>query len=116
MCHKDGRQGLRTYRFSHRFIDLLYVWRKKPNIRKTIGLGDIVALKKEYLSISRDKKTSPEYILSKLYTECKDGRNCKKNDRFVFGKRGALDHLVHCANMDPNEAADILALALKILH
>jgi hypothetical protein len=88
----------------------------EPNIRKTIGLGDIGALKKEYLASSRDKKTSPEYILSKLYTECKDGRNCKKNDRFVFGKRGALDHLVHCANMDPNEAADILALALKILH
>ncbi|NBV35890.1 MAG: hypothetical protein EBR94_01295 [Bacteroidetes bacterium] len=88
----------------------------EPNVRKTINLGDVGALKKEYLARSSDKKTSPEYILSKLYTECKDGRNCKKNDRFAFGKRGALDHLVHCANMDPNEAADILALALKILH
>lgn len=88
-----------------------------PSVRKTLVIGDAKPITLEYVDPQlTSQPTSPEFILQNLYTGCKDGRNCKKKGKFVNGRQGALDHLVHCIGIAPMTAADMLAAAIQSIH
>lgn len=88
-----------------------------PSMTKTIGTDSVTALVKEDLSPTLSSTLiSPKDIIQMIYTDCTDGRNCKKNGKFVKGHHGALDHLVYCLGISPRVAADALSQHLNLFR
>lgn len=88
-----------------------------PSVTKTMVIGDAKPITLEFVDPQlTSQPTSPEHILRNLYTGCKDGRNCKKKGKFINGRQGALDHLVHCVGVAPISAADMLASVIHLLR
>lgn len=88
-----------------------------PSVRKTMVMGDAAPITLEFVDPQlTSHPTSPEAILRNLYTGCKDGRNCKKKGKFINGRQGALDHLVHCVGVAPMKAADMVAAVIHLMR
>ncbi|NBS88444.1 hypothetical protein EBS67_00270 [bacterium] len=93
-----------------------FIFKSFSHLAKSIDTTGANALTKEYIDHKGSQNTSPEYILSKLYTGCEDGRNHKSNGKFIKGRHGALEHLVFCSGVEPMVAADGLAKILKLFR
>lgn len=93
-----------------------FIFKSFSHFAKSIDTSNASALRKEYIDHKGSPNTSPEYILSKLYTGCEKGMNHKSNDKFIKGRHGALEHLVFCSGVEPMVAAEGLAKILKLFR
>lgn len=90
--------------------------KEKRKVEKTIGIGDSGALLLENLSTNKDKRISPKNLLRGLYSVCKSDRHCHNGETFAKGRQGALDHLMNCVGLSPEQAADSLAMIITSLR
>lgn len=84
--------------------------------RKSIGTGDMSAAQLENLSFRGTPGQGARKQLETLYALCRSGRNCHDGSVFYKGRYGALEHLVQCQGMKPDDAADALAIIIKSLR
>lgn len=90
-----------------------------PSVRKAVSTKSAPALTLEFVDpqITATQATDPISILRHLDEKCKSGRKCKtKGGKFIHGRHGALDHLVHCSGVNPISAADMLSSVIHLLR
>lgn len=98
-----------------------------PAMDKTMSVGDAGAgglllenlhgiSDRDGLRKNEGNELSLQMILNELYNPCTNGRECVKNDKFIGGHHGALDHLVHCRGMSPSKASDAMVIVIHDLR